>query len=184
MNAANYLLLALGILGGLDILLYHSISHGIRSHHESRYELLTHAMRGPTYAALFFVTPNFEPHGGWAILFALLLLFDISISVADFALESNSRAALGGLPPGEYILHMIMAMLFGAFVATLTPSLWDWSARETALITKPTLAPFWLRLTLPVFALCVLYSGLADLLAALRLASTLPDNKCVADRAH
>src|SRR5687768_1062140 len=116
MMTANYLLLTLGLLGGIDILLYHSISHGIRTHNESRWELLTHAMRGPTYAILFLVVPNFETHGVWAVLLAALLAFDVGISVTDFWLERKSREALGGLPSGEYVLHMIMAMLFGAIV--------------------------------------------------------------------
>src|SRR5687767_12477753 len=119
MIAANYLLLALGILGAIDILLYHSVSHGIRTHTESRWELITHAMRGPTYAILFLIVPNFELRGAFAIALALLLLIDIGISIADFWLERQSRAALGGLPSGEYVLHMMMAMVFGAFAMSL-----------------------------------------------------------------
>ena len=127
-----------GILGATDILLYHSISHGIRSHAESRGELVTHSMRGPTYAALFLVIPNFETRGAWAIAVALLLIVDVGISVADFALERKSRANLGGLPSGEYVLHMIMAMLFGAFVTLLAPYLFNCARLDTALVRATT----------------------------------------------
>ena len=168
MITANYLLLTLGILGATDILLYHSISHGIRTHTESRRELIVHALRGPTYATLFLVVPNFQVHGAFALALALLLLFDIAISIADFWLERQSRAALGGLPSGEYVLHMLMAMLFGAFVMSLAPTLLASMNSETAILAAD-FAPFWLRATLAAFALGVFVSGLMDLLAALKL---------------
>jgi hypothetical protein len=169
MLIATYLLLALGVLGGIDILLYHSISHGIRAHAESRWELVTHAMRGPTYAILFLVVPNFETRGVWALLVMLLLVVDVGISVADFWLERRSRAELGGLPSGEYVLHMIMAMLFGAFVMAAAPSLLEWMTQGTALVAKGTLAADWVRAMLAMFAAGVLWSGAMDLRAALRV---------------
>jgi hypothetical protein len=168
MIVANYILLALGILGGVDILLYHSVSHGIRSHAESRWELVTHAMRGPTYATLFLVTPNFETRGAWAVAIALLLVFDVGISIADFALERRSRAKLGGLPGGEYVLHMMMAILFGAFVAFLAPNLRNWMTRQTDILARDDLGPAGLRIVLAGFAVCVLFSGALDLVAAAR----------------
>ncbi|HUS34747.1 MAG TPA: hypothetical protein VM680_05280 [Verrucomicrobiae bacterium] len=167
MLIANYLLLALGVMGGIDILLYHSISHGIRTHAESRWELVTHAMRGPTYTILFLVVPNFETRGVWALLMALLLIFDVGISVADFWLERRSRAELGGLPSGEYVLHMIMAMLFGAFVMAASPSLLEWMAQPTALVATGAHAASGLRMILAIFAAGVLWSGAMDLRAAL-----------------
>jgi hypothetical protein len=169
MIAANYILFALGILGATDILLYHSISHGIRSHADSRWELITHALRGPTYAALFLLVPNFQLHGLWAALLLGLLLIDVSISIADFALERRSRANLGGLPSGEYVLHMIMAMLFGAFVATTLPHALHGLTQTTALVSPPIVVPTLLRIALAIFAAGVFYSGLCDLLAARRL---------------
>ena len=169
MMAANYILLTLGVLGAIDILLYHSVSHGIRSHAESRWELVTHSLRGPTYAVLFLLIPNFEPRGAWAVFVALLLLIDVGISIADFALERKSRAKLGGLPGGEYVLHMIMAMLFGAFVTLLTPYLFRGTVFDTALVPTDKFAPAWMRFTFAAFAIGVLASGLMDAYAALRL---------------
>ena len=169
MMTANYLLLALGVLGGIDILLYHSISHGIRTHAESRWELVTHAMRGPTYAILFLMAPNFELRGAWAVLMMLLLAFDVGISVADFWLERKSRAELGGLPSGEYVLHMIMAMLFGAFVMALAPTLIGWMAQRTELVASADLAVGWVRAMLAVFAVGVLWSGALDFWSVVRL---------------
>src|SRR5713226_8228307 len=105
MVIATYLLFVLGCLGAADIVLYHSVAHGIRSHPDSQRELVTHSLRGPTYAALFLLIPNFAMQGAYSGLLASLLVVDIAISVWDFALERASRQFFGGLPTGEYVLH-------------------------------------------------------------------------------
>jgi hypothetical protein len=165
----TYLLFALGLLGGADILLYHSISHGIRHHADSRAELFTHFLRGPTYAALFLLVPNFTFHGAYVVALLGLLAFDLGISLADFWVESRSRRFFGGLPRGEYVLHIILAMLFGALVcATLYES-------GVAVGDAPALrwqsdgAYGLVRVALAIMAPCVLWSGLGDLRAMLRL---------------
>jgi small multidrug resistance pump len=122
MELPTYLLLVLGCLGAADILLYHSIAHGIRSHPGSAMELVTHSLRGPTYAALFLLIPNFRLEG--LMLGAMLALFvvDVGISIWDFSLERQSRQLLGGLPGGEYVLHMLIAMVFGALAMSIVMS--------------------------------------------------------------
>src|SRR5262245_40941283 len=116
METATYTLFLLGCLGAADIALFHSIAHGIRSHPESVRELLTHSLRGPTYAALFVLIPNCEMHGWFAWALIGLFVFDVAISILDFSLEQESRRLLGGLPSGEYVLHMLMGIAFGALV--------------------------------------------------------------------
>jgi hypothetical protein len=169
MIASNYLLLLLGILGGIDILLYHSISHGIRTHVDSRFELMTHALCGPTYMTLFLVVPNLETHGWWAIALGLLLVLDFAISVTDFALERKSRAELGGLPSGEYVLHMMIAMAFGAFVMALAPTLALWMAEPSGFVFNIDSSAQWLRAVLAIFAAGVFCSGTMDFMALIRL---------------
>lgn len=170
MECASLLLFALGILGALDIALYHSISHGIRQHHDSRAELLVHSLRGPTYAALFLAVPNLELRGAW--FFALLALYgaDVAISIVDFAIERRSRERLGGLPSGEYVLHIFIAMVFGALVASTLFEGWAWAAEPSAILYRPAEIPGALRGILAVMAVGVFASGLQDLLAARRLA--------------
>ena len=167
MTVAAWLLFVLGLLGGADILLYHSISHGIRQHADSRAELFTHFLRGPTYAALFLLVPNFAFHGAWFYALLGLLAFDLGISLADFWLESRSRESLGGLPRGEYVLHVILAMLFGALVCSVFYE--GNPATATGLVWQDDGPPIVLRVVLAVMAPCVLWSGIADLRAMVRL---------------
>jgi len=165
----TYLLLLLGCLGAADLLLSHSVAHGIRSHPDSAMELVSHSLRGPTYAALFVLLPNFRLQG--LMLWALLALFvvDIGISIWDFSLERYSRQLLGGLPSGEYVLHMLMAMIFGALATTVLVKAGPGLLAPTLLIYAPAAVPLIIRLLLFIMAVIVLCSGVQDALAAGRL---------------
>jgi hypothetical protein len=169
METPTIILFVLGCLGGADILLFHSVAHGIRSHPDSAKELITHSLRGPTYAALFVLIPNFQLRGWFAWGLLALFVFDVGISIADFALEQNSRRVLGGLPGGEYVLHMLMAMVFGALVTTVIHESAGTLLAPTRLLYAPAAVPAVLRMTLLVMAVLVLVSGVQDAIAAYRL---------------
>jgi hypothetical protein len=169
MTIPTYLLFLIGVLGAADILLYHAISHGIRSHQDSRAELIVHSLRGPTYAILFLVVPNLALYGAcfWALV--ALLAVDALISMVDFALEGQSRHKLGGLPAGEYVLHMVIAMIFGALVASVFWEAGSHARIPTACYVTKTGAPELLRIVMAVMAPIVLYSAFIDARAAWRL---------------
>jgi hypothetical protein len=167
--AATWILFCLGLLGAADILLYHTIAHGIRKLPDCRRELLPHALRGPTYALLFVLLPNFSLHGAWYWALVSLLAFDVAISVWDFAVERGCRARLGGLPTGEYVLHAVMAMLFGALVAVVWIATQAWPQLPTGIVYAPAAVPDMLRRLLGLMALAVLVSGLQDVWAWRRL---------------
>lgn len=169
MEVPTYLLFILGCLGATDILLYHSVSHGIRSHHDSRLELVLHSLRGPTYAVLFILVPNFTMHGAFFWLLIGIFAFDVCISLGDFVIERRSREFFGGLPTGEYVLHIILAMLFGALVTSVFYSVGNWATMPTSLDYEPADAPALLRVILVIMAFLVLGSGAMDLAAAMRL---------------
>jgi hypothetical protein len=162
---SSWLLLVLGVLGATDILLYHSISHGIRRHPAARGELFTHFLRGPTYALLFLAVPNLELRGLWLVALLALLLVDLAISIADFWLETDSRAGLGGLPRGEYLLHVVMAMLFGGLVAAVLFESDGALSAATSVGWRQEGAPRSVRVALAIMAPLVLWTGLADLRA-------------------
>jgi hypothetical protein len=165
----SYLLFAIGLLGAADILFFHTLGQRLHGHAPARAELVTHFLRGPTYALLFLAVPNVACQGAWFWALALLLAFDLAISVADFWLEPESRRALGGLPRGEYLLHVLIAMLFGALVFAVLRE--GASARHapTALVWIEHGPPPALRLALAAMAPGVLWSGIRDLAAARRL---------------
>jgi hypothetical protein len=169
MEVATWLLFIIGVLGATDIALYHSASHGIRSHPDSRAELIVHSLRGPTYGILFIVVPNLALYGWFFWAMIALLVIDVVISLVDFALERESRRFFGGLPSGEYVLHVLIAMVFGAFVASIFFGAGAWAYEPTAISWQPAEVPLLLRIALAVMAVIVLYSGIQDALAAIRL---------------
>lgn len=171
MQVATYLLLAIALLGALDILLFHTVANGIRAHADSRAELLVHSLRGPTYAALFILVPNFALHGAWFWLLIGILVFDLLVSLVDFALEKQSRATFGGLPSGEYVLHVVIAMLFGALVTSTLYGAGNWAGLPTKFFYAPAAIPTVLRAALAIMAVGVLATEYGDLRAALRLSN-------------
>jgi hypothetical protein len=171
MTLSSWLLLAMGWLGAADILFFHTRAHRLRSHPPASAELVTHSLRGPTYAALFALVPNFEFRGAWFIGLMALLAFDFGISIADFWLEPASRRDLGGLPRGEYLLHVLLAMLFGALVVAVIV---EGAARfdaATELRWIESGPPMFLRIALALMAPGVLWSGIADALAITKFRS-------------
>jgi hypothetical protein len=173
MDVASWLLFALGLVGASDILFYHTLAQRIRTHAPARYELFSHACRGPVYLPLFLGIPNFAFHGVWYWTLLLLLVVDLGISVWDFSLEKQSRRALGGLPTGEYLLHVALAILFGAFVAAVLLRTWNWHALPTRVLYEPAAVPDLLRAALAVMGVANLASGILDARAALRLRALL-----------
>jgi hypothetical protein len=169
MEAASCLLFALGCLGATDIALYHSVAHGIRSHPDSRAELVTHSLRGPTYAALFVLVPNFVLYGAYFWCLIALFALEVAISICDFALERRSRQFLGGLPSGEYVLHTVMAMFFGALVTAVCFGAGDWARLPTQVRYAPAEVPTLLRYAMGVMAVLVFVSGVQDGVAVIRL---------------
>ena len=169
MAIATWLLFAMGLLGAADIALYHSLAHGIRTHEESRLELIVHSLRGPTYFLLFLAVPNLSLCGAWFVALLALLVADLAISLWDFAIEGESRDALGGLPSGEYVLHIVLAMLFGGLVATVLLRAGHRIGEPTAISYAPADVPGLLRLTLAIMAVVVLASGAQDLFSAWRM---------------
>lgn len=170
MTVATYLLFFLGCLGATDIAVYHSIAHGIRNNPDSRHELIVHSLRGPTYAGLFLVVPNFALEGVFFWLLVGILLFDLALSIWDFAIEGSSRRFLGGLPAGEYVLHIIIAMIFGAMLASVFFESGAGGMMSMAIKYQPAEVPEILRIILAGMAVLVLFSGIEDFRAACRLA--------------
>jgi hypothetical protein len=177
MEIPTYILFLLGCLGAADIFLFHSVAHGIRSHPDSVGELVTHSLRGPTYAALFVLIPNFAVQGLFAWGLLALFAFDVAISIWDFSLEQQSRRFLGGLPGGEYVLHMLIAMVFGGLVAAFLHAARHGFHAATRLAYAPAEVPTVLRFVMLVMAILVLLSGAQDAVASFRLARMLRE-KC------
>ena len=170
MTPALYLLFALGILGAWDTLYYHEWrAHLPALGKSASAELQLHAWRDFVYAALFCALPWLACRGGYAVSLAALLLIEVVLTLWDFVVEDWIRKPLGGVYPGERIMHAIMGIVYGAMLAFLLRTIATSWKKPTALEFSPTPCPETLRWALTVMGIGVLLSGVRDLYASMGL---------------
>lgn len=165
MITALWLFCVQGALGAFDTLYYHEWRARLPGHVPgARPELVLHGARDLLYAMLFAALPFVRFEGLAAAGLAVVLLAEIAITLRDFVVEDEVRRPLGGVYPGERVMHAVMGIVYGAALAHLVPDLVADAQRPTAL--TPFDAPAPLRALMPLLALGVLLSGLRDLGAA------------------
>lgn len=161
MLTALYLLLAQGTLGALDTLWYHEYQQQLPRNATAKVELRLHASRDFAYTLVFGALAWLQCHGAWAWLFMAILAFEIGITLWDFIEEDLSRR----LPAGERVMHTVMAIIYGAFLAYLIPELLQWAAQATELVAVQR---GWLSWLLTGYAAGVFCSGIRDIVASYR----------------
>lgn len=161
MDVAIWILLVQASLGAFDTLYYHEYKLKLAHDDHTQVELRLHAVRDFCYAIII-ATLGFVTWNGvlaW-ILFAILLA-EIVITLWDFVEEDKVRV----LPAGERIMHSLMGIVYGAFLAYLLPEMWKWSQEPTGWGASYHGIPAWL---LSAIAAGVFVSGVRDLVASLR----------------
>jgi hypothetical protein len=169
MLTALYLLLLQGLLGAFDTLWYHEYKQQLPRDVTAKTELRLHASRDFAYATVFGSLGWVLWQGRWSWLFIAILLFEIGITLWDFVEEDLTRR----LPAGERIMHTIMAIVYGAFLASLIPHVVDWSTRPTALMPVYYGILSWI---LSAFAVGVLLSGMRDIYASFTQKAPEPEH--------
>ena len=147
-------------MGAFDTLYYHEYKLKLAHGDHTKSELRLHALRDFLYTIIIGSLAWFTWHGAFAILLAIFLLSEILITLADFVEEDRVRV----LPPGERVMHSIMAIVYGAFLATLIPQMLLWWHLPTGFGTAYHGFPGWV---LTLIAGGVFISGVRDLLASL-----------------
>jgi hypothetical protein len=113
------ILAAQTILGALDNVLHHELTERLPSRPSARRELALHSAREGIYGVLFLIFAWVEPSGVFAAAVLALLLVEVVITIADFIEEDRTRR----LPPFERVLHTVLAVLYGTFLALVVPML-------------------------------------------------------------
>jgi uncharacterized protein (TIGR01777 family) len=128
--AALLILTAQIVLGALDNVLHHEITERLPSKPSARRELALHSAREGIYGVLFLIFAWVEPSGIFAAAVLALLLIEVAITIADFLEEDRSRR----LPPFERVLHTVLAVLYGTFLALAIPWLLAQAAKPSAIV--------------------------------------------------
>lgn len=135
-----------GPLGALDIVYFHLWKFRLYSLPSARAETVTHLLRGIAFAAGGYLLATYSVSGAWFWLVGGLFAFDFFNNVVDAALETRSRAALGGLPRAEYVVHIIGSTFAGAIMVAFFVTSWASQSGPTKLASSRGTLPDWLIL--------------------------------------
>jgi hypothetical protein len=171
MTPVLILLIVQGLMGTLDNLVHHELEAKLPSSPWAREELTLHALREAIYAVVFLSLGWLRWQGALAGLIALLLAVEVVITLRDFLVEDRSRR----LPPAERVLHTLLAVCYGAFLAALAPVLWAWGQLPTAFAFE---AHGWLSWITTAMGIGVLLWSIRNTIAVLRPAGDAPDFVC------
>ena len=156
------ILMIQALIGAFDNIWHHEIKEKLTKKKSARSELALHSMREFLYAIIFIFIAWFECRGYWGLLLALIFVIEIMLTLMDFVVEDATR----GLPKLERIIHTVLAINFGVFLALFTPILWQWIHMPSEL-TAVSYAYFSHIFT--VFSIGVFLWGVYDMLAVIRL---------------
>ncbi len=159
-----------GVLGAMDTIYHHELTEALPQRNSARKELSIHSIRSTIYAVLFFGLSAWTWSGVWAWVLIFLFSVEIVLTLWDFVVEDKTRL----LPPTERVMHTILAINGGAFIALLALNIPVWLAGPSEFIWAPH---GYLSVFLMICGVGVGLSGIRDGFAAYQLGkSTQVDN--------
>jgi hypothetical protein len=163
MSTAFYLLLVMGLLGAFDVVYFHIYRCRLHLRPESQREVLWHTVRHLVYALQFLWVPHLRFHG--AALLGLIALYaaDVFVAWADVWEEKNSRESQGGLPRGEYLMHVVLSLLAGLYLMSTFQAVWPDRLLPTAIHLAPPAVPAALRAWMTLMGVVALAAFAHDL---------------------
>ncbi len=164
MTAAFYLLLAIGLLGAFDVVYFHIYRCRLHLRPESQREVLWHTARHLVYALQFLWVANLRFHGAALLLLGVLYAADVFIAWADVWEERESRASQGGLPRGEYLMHVVLSVLVGLYLMSIFQAVWADRLLPAAVLVAPPAVPAALRALMTLMGVMALGTFTKDLL--------------------
>jgi hypothetical protein len=156
------LLVAQGLMAGVDTLLNHELIARLPQRPEARTEIGLHVVRETIWAFLFAALAWSAWHGAAAAFIAAVLAAEVTITACDEFVENRSRV----LPQNERVVHVFLTLNLGVIIALLAMVLLDWGSRPTAVEPRNYGIASWL---ITPFALAAAVWAVRDLFAWRRL---------------
>lgn len=163
MSTAFYLLLIVGHLGVFDVLYFHLYRCKLDRRPECHREVFWHTMRHAIYASQFIIIANFRFHGAALFILALIYAADVFVAWADVWEETTSRRAQGGLPRGEYFMHIVLSLLVGCYLMVVWQTVWADRLLPTTIVVDPPRVPVMLRAYMTVMGISAFGAFFFDL---------------------
>ena len=149
-------LLVFLVLGAVDGVFLHLWRYRLYARSASRREHLYHTIAAVVFAATLPAVFLWETGGLLLWTGVMLVGADLVVSLVDMLAESSSRADLGGLSRGEYVLHMVImtakSSALSLALAARPEAAWAWDAA-------------WILQPLPAFARFVGWQALPGAVA-------------------
>ena len=168
MNAVFVLLAVQVLAGAFDTFWHHELVARLPRRTAARRELMLHSTREAIYGGVFLALGWTQWHGALAMLLGAVLLAEIVLTLVDFLEEDRSRK----LPPSERVLHTLLAVVYGLFLAALAPHLRAWAGLPTGFAWTPHGLASW---AMTVFAAGVFAWSARDALAVRSLGRAIDD---------
>ena len=163
METSFYLLLFFSHLGVFDVLYFHVYKCKLHLRAECQREVFWHVLRHLIYAVQFIWVAHFRFHG-WALLLLFALYFcDVFVAWADVLEENKSRAAQGGLPRGEYFMHVVLSVLVGCYLMATAQAVFGDRNLPTAIVYSPPDVPQILRIYMTIMGVIAFGNFVHDL---------------------
>jgi hypothetical protein len=163
MSTAFYLLFIVGHLGVFDVLYFHLYRCKLDRRPECHREVFWHTMRHAIYASQFIIIANFRFHGAALFILAFIYAADVFVAWADVWEETNSRRAQGGLPRGEYFMHIVLSLLVGCYLMVVWQTVWADRLLPTTIVVDPPPVPVMLRAYMTVMGISAFGAFFFDL---------------------
>jgi hypothetical protein len=163
MTAAFYLLLAMGLLGTFDVVYFHIYRCRLHLRPECQREVLWHTVRHLVYALQFLWVPHLRFQGLALVGLGVLYAADVFVAWADVWEEKDSRASQGGLPRGEYLMHVVLSVLVGLYLMSTFRAVWPDRLLPTAIVVSPPAVPAALRAWMTLMGVVALGAFAHDL---------------------
>jgi hypothetical protein len=163
MTAAFFLLLAIGLLGAFDVVYFHMWRGRLQERAECQREVLWHTVRHLVYGLQFLWVAHLRLHGAALVGLAVLYAADVFVAWADVWEEKASRALQGGLPRGEYFMHVVLSVLVGLYLMSVFHAVWPDRLLPAAVILAPPAVPGALRALMTAMGLGALGAFAHDL---------------------
>ena len=135
--ALFYLLGVFALLGSIDVIYFHIVKLKLSQRRTSRLEQVTHLIRALLFVIALCWVMYLDAYGIYALGLPVILLVDFANSLFDVVVEPESRKSLGGLPPMEYVVHMLTMFISGAIITVaILDALSRWSLPPHMLVQR------------------------------------------------
>jgi len=163
MTGAFYILLVIGHFGFFDVVYYHWYRCRLSQRAECQKEVFWHTVRHLIYGLQFIFIANVRFHGAAMLALVLLYLADIFIAWSDVWEEPQSRKQLGGLPRGEYFMHIVLSLMVGLYLMKVAEATWPEWRLPSAVVVDPPAVPALFRLWMSLMGVSAIGLFLKDM---------------------